>query len=498
MAENKGKICAVITEESIQAASEKIGRAARVAGMVELRVDYLRDLDFASPEPLRRLIEMRPLPIIITCRADSEGGAQNIDDEIRLRLLAWALRTGADYCDVEAAHYDRFLRLSPHPGRLIVSYHNFESTPSNLEVIYESLCALPSAVQKIATKADGYEDALAHMRLLDRANREGRRLIAVAMGEAGVITRLLGPARGAFLTYGSMALGRESAPGQATCEEMKELYRVESLSSDTQIMGIIGKPVGHSASPAMHNAAFRAMDLDAVYLPLEVDDLGDFFTNVARGSDLRLRGLSVTIPHKRAVIPFLDGLDPVARGVGAVNTVVIEGGRLNGYNTDVRGALTPLERSCDLEGAVCGVIGAGGAARAVVYGLKQKGAEVVLFARDVASAGPFAREFDISIERIEDITRREMVVLINTTPVGMRGHSEGRSPVPPDTFSGREVAYDLVYNPEETRFLADARRAGCRVIGGLEMLVAQAALQFELWTGRRPPTEILKAAAAIS
>ncbi|HVF91819.1 MAG TPA: shikimate dehydrogenase [Blastocatellia bacterium] len=495
MAENKGKICAVITEESVQAAGEKMERAARVAGMIELRVDYLRDLDFANPEPLRPLIENKPLPVIITCRAGSEGGAQTIEDETRLRLLARALEMGADYCDVEAAHYDRFFRLSPDPERLIVSHHNFDSTPSNLEEIYESLCALPSAVQKVATKANGYEDAMAHLRLLDRASREGRRSIAVAMGEAGVITRLLGPARGAFLTYGSLAPGQESAPGQATCEEMKELYRVASLSPDTRVMGIIGKPVGHSASPAMHNAAFRAMDLDAVYLPLEVDDLEGFFTSVARGSDLRLRGLSVTIPHKRAVIPFLDRLDPVSRGVGAVNTVVFEGSRLTGYNTDVRGVLAPLEEVCDLEGVVCGVIGAGGAARAVVYGLKQRRAEVVLFARDVRSAEPVAREFDIPIERIQDAPRAEMGILINTTPVGMRGHSEGRSPVPSYTFSGREIAYDLVYNPEETRFLSDARQAGCRVIGGIEMLVAQAALQFELWTGARPPLEVLRSAA---
>ncbi len=499
MDENKGKICAVITEESIRAASERIGQAARFARMVELRVDCLRDLDFADPEPLRALITNRPLPIIITCRASSEGGAQAIDDEIRLRLLAAALRMGADFCDVEAAFYDRLLRLSPDVGRLIVSYHNFDSTPADLERIYEALRALPCAVRKIATKANKYADSLAHLRLLDRAKGEGIDLIALAMGEAGIVTRVLGLARGAFLTYGAMARGRESAPGQATCEEMKELYRAEALSANTKVMGIIGKPVGHSASPAMHNAAFRAMNLDAVYLPFEVDGLEEFISAVARSSrlstGLNIRGFSVTIPYKTAIIPFLDDLDPASRAVGAVNTVVVEGGRLTGHNTDVRGAIAPLEKVRDLEGAACGVIGAGGAARAVVYGLKQRGAEVTLFARDPGKAGPMAREFDISLARIEEVSKERCGILINTTPVGMRGHSEGLSPVPPDAFDGCEVAYDLVYNPRETAFLADASRAGCRVIGGLEMLVAQAVSQFELWTGKRPPIEIFLQAA---
>ncbi|HYP26658.1 MAG TPA: shikimate dehydrogenase [Blastocatellia bacterium] len=498
MVENSGRICAVIAEESLQAAGEMMGRAARFAGMIELRADHLKDLDFSDPEPLRPLIEKKPLPIIITCRARAEGGAQAIDDDARLRLLASALMMGADYCDVEAAHYDRLLHFSPDTGRLIVSHHDFDSTTPNLEEVYEKLCGLPSAVKKIATKANGYGDAMAHLRLLSRAKSEGKKLIALAMGHAGIITRVLGPARGAFLTYGAMARGRESAPGQATCEEMKELYRAESLSPRASVCGIIGNPVSNSASPAMHNAGFRSMNLDAVYLPFEVDDLKDFIANVARNRDslggANLRGLSVTIPHKTAIIPFLDALDPVAREVGAVNTVVVEGGGLKGYNTDMRGAMEPLERVCDLQGASCGVIGAGGAARAIVYGLKKRGARVIVFARDPDKAAPLAKEFNVSVAPIEEASRGRAGILINTTPVGMRGHSEGRSPVPPEAFAGCEVAYDLIYNPEETRFLADARREGCRVIGGLEMLIEQAALQFELWTGARPPVEIFRAA----
>ncbi len=499
MPESPARVCAVIAEQTIEAAKSAISHAAGVADLIELRLDYLRDFDFTTPEDLASLLAGKPLPVIITCRAVEEGGKQHVDHAARLRLLVDGARRFADYCDIEASHYEEAARLSPDLSRLIVSHHNFEETPPDLGKVYDRVTALPAAVHKIVTRANNINDSLAVFRLLDSAIRDGKRLIALAMGAAGVVTRVLGPSRGCFLTYGSLVSGRESAAGQLTCDELINLYRVRQLSRDTAITGVIGASVAHSASPAMHNRAFAALGLDLVYLPFEVENVETFFTRFVRRETreiaCNLRGFSVTIPHKTAVIPLLDQLDAAAGEVGAVNTVVIDEGRLTGYNTDVQGAMEPIDRVFKLEGESCAVIGAGGAARAVVYGLINRGARVSVFARDPARATALAEDFRVDVFPLEAFSTSDAPVVINATPVGMRGQAEGSSPVPRASLRGRRVVYDLVYNPLDTQFLLDGRAEGCRTINGLEMLLAQAALQFELWTGSKPPIDAMHEAA---
>jgi 3-dehydroquinate dehydratase / shikimate dehydrogenase len=499
MPESPVRICAVITEPTVIQARAAIQRAAEMADLIELRLDYLRDFDFNRPADLNLLLDGKPLPIIVTCRALDEGGQQKIDEAVRLRLLAEAVRRGADYCDIEAAHYDQAAAAELDATRLIVSYHNFTETPGDLTSIYERITRLPAAIHKLTVRANDIGDSLAVFHLLDRAAAEHHSLIAIAMQEAGMLTRIIGPSRGSFLTFGSMARGHESAPGQVTCDELRHLYRIDRLNRDTQIVGIIGKPVSHSASPLMHNRAFHQMALDYVYLPFEVGDVGEFFRRfvlpATREIDWRLRGFSVTIPHKTAVIPFLDELDETAQRIGAVNTVIIEGKRLVGYNTDAHGAIAPLASATDLYRAHCAIIGAGGSARAVVFGLLERGARVSLFTRNPEKARALADEFHIAVDSIEAIFNSDAEIVINTTPVGMRHHDEGQSIIPLAAWRNRRIAYDLIYNPLETRFLADARQAGCATLSGIEMLVAQAARQFELWTGRIPPIDLLRAAA---
>ena len=499
MPDNPARICAVITEETSEAARAAMNRAAGVADMIELRLDHLRDFDFKNPDGLRELLRDKPLPVIITCRAVSEGGKQYVEDNARLRLLVEGARQLADYCDVEAAHYNEAVKLSPDLSRMIVSYHNFDETPAEISDIYDRITQHSAAIHKIAVRANRIADSLAVFRLLDRARTEGRNLIALSMQEPGLITRVLGPAAGSFLTYASIEPGRESAPGQLTCEQLRDVYRVHQVSRETIITGVIGQPVAHSASPAMHNRAFAAASLDYVYLPIEVNDVEEFFTRFVKQSTRetkwRLRGFSVTIPHKLAVARFLDEVDPTAAKVGAVNTVVINDDKLIGYNTDVEGAMKPLERLCALKGASCGVIGAGGAARAVVNGLIERGAHVSLFARDTSKANRLAESFNIPVFPVESLEASDVRIVINTTPVGMKHHSEDSSPVPRSALRDRQIAYDLVYNPLETRFLREAREEGCQTISGIEMLIAQAALQFELWTGRKPPVDLMRDAA---
>jgi 3-dehydroquinate dehydratase/shikimate dehydrogenase len=448
---------------------------------------------------LHLLLDHKPLPVIITCRAVSEGGRQPVADHIRIALLVEGARQLADYCDVEAAYYREAALLSPDLSRLIVSYHNFAETPADLNSIYDRVTALPAAVHKIVTRAGTLTDSLASFKLLERARNENRRVILLAMGHAGLVTRVLCPAFGSFLTYAAFSKGKESAPGQPTCDELVDLYCVRRISRATSITGIIGSPVEHSASPAMHNRAFAQLGLDSVYLPFETKELAEFLSRFVRPStreiDWNPRGFSVTLPHKSAVIPLLDEIDSTALKAGAVNTIVVDEERLIGYNTDVRGAMAPLEEACELAGESCAVVGAGGAARAVICGLLERGARVTVFARDTSKASMSPGSFSVSVLPLESLASSDARVVINTTPAGMRGHSEGSSPIPAGTLRGRLIAYDLVYNPLETQFLKDARAEGCQVIRGLEMLIAQAALQFELWTGQKAPVDAMRKAA---
>ncbi|MFY9610371.1 MAG: shikimate dehydrogenase [Blastocatellia bacterium] len=499
ISESPARVCAVIAEQTIEAAQSAISHAAGIADLIELRLDYLFDFDFTKTENLGPLLACKPLPVIITCRDVEEGGKQHVDQAARLRLLVDGAKRFADYCDIEAAHYADAVSLAPDLSRLIVSHHNFAETPADLGKVYDRVTDLPAAVHKIVTQANSINDSLAVFGLLDRATRDGKKLIALAMGASGVVTRVLGPGRGCFLTYGSVEPGGESAAGQLSCDELINLYRVRQLSRDTAITGIVGAPVAHSASPVLHNRALAALGLDFVYLPFEVENVETFFTRFVRSAtreiDWNLRGFSVTIPHKTAVIPLLDRLDADAVEAGAVNTVVIDEGRLTGYNTDVQGAMEPLERAIKLEGESCAVIGAGGAARAVVNGLISRGARVTVFARDPAKATALSEHFGVDVFRLEAFPTSDSTVVINTTPVGMRGRAEGSSPVPRASLRGRRLVYDLVYNPLDTQFLIDGRAEGCLTISGLEMLIAQAALQFELWAGQRPPINIMHRAA---
>jgi 3-dehydroquinate dehydratase/shikimate dehydrogenase len=474
-------------------------RAAGVADLAELRLDYLEDFDFRNPQDLHRLLANKPLPVIITCRSVTEGGRQHVDDSIRLPLLLEGAHCGADYCDIEASCYEQFAKLRPDCSRLIVSYHNFEQTPANLETIYHRITSFPAAVHKIATRARTIGDTLLVMGLLARAKEDDVKLIALAMGEPGFLTRVLAPSRGAFLTYGALREGGQSAPAQPTCDGLANLYRVRKLRENTRITGIVGNPVFHSASPAMHNTAFAELGLDYVYLPFEVTDIKEFFRRfvkpTTREIDWQLRGFSVTIPHKTAVLPLLDELDATVKALGAVNTVLVDSGRLIGYNTDVEGAMEPLERILPLRGEHCAVMGAGGAARAAVYGLQQRGARVTVFARDISKAAEFSRSFGVNVRDLSEVGSSDASVLINATPVGMLGKAEDESPVPREALRNRSIVYDLIYNPRETRLLKDARAEGCVTLGGLEMLVAQGAMQFQIWTGSRPPLRTMFNAA---
>jgi len=489
-------ICIPITETDYEKFLAAIHEAETVSDAIELRLDYLPAQDLSQVlKQLQRSIGQIGKPLIFTFRPVEQGGKRKLSLSERQnfwRMLPLEIIEAMAFADFEIDLAESFAAGSPIPwNKVICSWHSLEGTPENLFEIYQRLDRTQAAVNKIATKANRISDCLSLLELID-ARHSAKPTIVIGMGMPGIMTRVLGLSRGALLTFGALRRGAESAIGQPTVDELANLYRVRQLTRESEIFGVIGKPIGHSRSPFMHNTALQAAGRDGVYLPLEVDDLDEFIRDFARPAmrkiDWRLRGLSVTIPYKTAIIPYLDYLDPIATSIGAVNTVVVEGEQLHGYNTDVMGAMNPLEQLIDLNGAGVALLGAGGSARAVCYGLKQRGALVTIHARDLDKARILAHEFGANVREIESFDGQADIV-INCTPVGMRGHSEGDSPIDVNCLSGVKLVYDLVYNPEETALLSGGERAGCRTLGGLEMLAAQAAEQFRLWTGLEMTSE---------
>jgi 3-dehydroquinate dehydratase/shikimate dehydrogenase len=481
--------------------------AVESADIVELRLDYLQgDELFKALRGLPALISASPKPVIVTLRPMNQGGQREMDD--LTRIIFWVEhflygKPHVDFADMELDVVRIFQTREKDEGktlldwdRVICSQHYFENVPSDLNKIYAELASTPASVLKLAVRAHDAIDCIPVFKLLEQARRDGRKMIAIAMGQAGIATRILGPALGGFLTYAALDKAHQTAPGQVSAAELRDCYRINKLNAESEVLGLIGSPVSHSLSPRIHNAAFDALDLNAVYLPLEVHDLGAFVRRMVhprtREIEWRLRGLSVTAPHKSAVIEHLDWCDPEAAEIGAVNTIEIEGERLLGYNTDAAAFTAPLTaKGIELSNGNCAVIGAGGVARAVLWSLRKKGARATVFARDVAKASSTAEEFGADFRQLDGASFAGFDVVVNATPLGTRGQREMDTAASAEQLRGAGIAYDLVYNPSDTRFQREARQAGCETIGGLAMLIEQAALQFKIWMKQAAPRDVM-------
>jgi len=471
------KICVPVCEKELDALRDACERAVEWADLIELRLDCLE----RTPENLTELLQNVSAPVILTLRPPEQGGHRQLSREERLKF--WnnvAPRGSKIWWDIEG---DLVHEISPDWLRVIVSHHDFNGVPDDLDDIYQQLAATPAQVIKIAVQAQDIIDCIPVFQLLHRANRE---IIPIAMGNAGIATRVLGPSRGAFLTYGSLDDESATAPGQVTARNLRSLYNIGKIDHDTTVCGLVGLPVVHSVSPEIHNSWFAAERVNGVYLPFEVKDVEGFLKRLVhprtRELSWNLRGLSVTAPHKQAVMDHLDWIEPDAKEIGAVNTIVIEADRLLGYNTDARGFIDPLLRKLEsLEGLRAAVIGTGGAARAVIWALRKQNAGVTIFARNVSKA----ESFGANTQQLASASFGDYDLVVNTTPLGSGAYVD-QSPATAEQLNGVRCAYDLIYNPADTRFLSEARKAGCYTIGGLEMLVGQAKIQFELWTGRTP------------
>jgi 3-dehydroquinate dehydratase/shikimate dehydrogenase len=419
-------------------------------------------------------------PVIVTCRPEWEGGAFKDAESERRRILDCALQQGAEYIDLEfKAAFAPELIASTDGKRIVLSSHDFEGVPADLTDRVRAMRAAGAEIVKIAITARSLADNLQLLQL-ERA----RNTVLIGMGPAGLATRVLAAHFNSHWTYA----GDAHAPGMIPAARMLDEFRFRDVTDATRIYGVVGSPLTHSVSPAMHNAAFRAAGNDAVYVPL-VASSADDFTMFATALDVQ--GVSITIPYKVDLFRRADDADELSKRVGAVNTYRRDGLRWEARNTDVSGFLAPLAGRLALRGARVAVLGTGGAARAAAVALGSAGAVVTVYgrnrgkAKDVAAlAGGDSSPFPVAPNSWD--------VLVNTTPVGMFPNAEETPFEGP--FDGRAV-YDLVYNPMQTRLLKEAAAAGCEVIGGLDMLVAQAEDQSEWWIGKRPPAGLMREAA---
>ena len=383
--------------------------------------------------------------------------------------------------------------LAAKRGRgLVLSWHDTEGTPEDLDAVYERMAASRPDVVKIAVTARSIRDlgrvlALAARHALDTAPR----LVAIAMGPLGVASRILGGRSGAPFGFASSASGRGTAPGQLTARVLGESYRVRSIGRQTRVYGLLGSDVQRSLSPAIQNRAFAERGVDAVYVPLQAESL-EAFVDVLPA--LGLSGWSVTRPYKGGILGQLDSVTPHAAEAGSANTVVARDGRLVGLSTDGDGVLVPLRKRLDPAGRRVAILGAGGAARAAAFALVRSGARVSVLARRTEQALEVAAATGGEGSSLDAISALPYDVLVNATPVGS-GAVPGASPLPASALRPGSVVFDMVYEPRETPLLAAARARGCVTIDGVEMLVAQAVGQFEAWSGQTAPLEAMTEAA---
>ena len=476
-------LCETVTGQSM--ADLRAARDAAVADMVEVRLDGIADLDVAGA------LQGRSKPVLVTCRPEWEGGRFTGAEEARHRILAEALARGAEFVDVEWAtlhgiHKPRFDDIvRTDPSRIVVSSHDFTGVPLDVEARAADMRSYGAAVIKIAVMPHALRETLPLLAIA----REGGAVV-VGMGDAGVPTRLLAARYGSRWSYA----GNGIAPGQIPAQRMLTQFRFRNITPSTRIFGVVSSTALHSFSPLMHNAAFAADGIDAVYVPLQTTEFGDFDEFAAA---LGVEGVSVTIPFKGDALRAASRADDLTREVGAANTLrrATASGGQDGWeatNTDVAGFLAPLDEAFGrpLAEARASVIGGGGSARAVVVALLSRGAHVSVHTRrrDQAQAVTEALGAQIGAWPIPP----DWDLLVNCTPLGSPTLRD-ESPLPGGPFNG-EIVYDVTYGTGESRLLREAAAAGCRTLDGLPMLVAQAERQFEWWIGRPPRPGVMRSA----
>ena len=458
------------------------------AELVELRTDYI-----GRAVSLKRLITNRPTPVVITARRRDDGGRWLRSEEERMTLLRSAIAAGVEYVDIEADVASQIPRYGT--TKRIISYHDFEETPENLEELHAAMADEDADIIKIATMANNFDD---NLRMMDLVKNAKVPTIGICMGEMGMITRILSAKLGSPFTYATFSKDKKMAPGLLEWKEMNSLYRYNEINDDTALFGVVADPVAHSYSPMIHNSAFLDQGINARYLPFRIpkSDLRTFIINC---KELGIEGLSVTIPHKEGALLHCNRAESSATGIGAVNTMVFQDDDIYGYNTDYRAAMDCIEElfkidktvERPMQGMTALVLGAGGVSRAIAWGLKQRHCEVLIASRTMERSQMLAGELGCRVIEWDQRHNERINLLVNGTPVGMHPDVD-HSPYDAASLNQFVAVFDTVYNPENTLLIKYAKKADCRIITGIDMFVRQAAYQFKLFTGKDGPSSLMR------
>ncbi|MCX5848643.1 MAG: shikimate dehydrogenase [Deltaproteobacteria bacterium] len=511
-------ICIPITSRTNKEALHAIERSCQFADFIELRMDLIGRGNLAKLISAVR-VNSGLIKIIVTCRKKEEaayaGAAACIKSALentkkKIAVLREAIELGADFVDIELAEGSETIRnlksLCAKNGgktKIIISCHNLKETPplAKLKEIFHQCARYKPAIVKIVTTARRVEDNLITLNLISCAQKHSQKIISLCMGDKGGISRAIAPFMGNYLSFATLGREGQSAPGQFTVHEMKqfqEWFTVRRTATSAPALSLrkslpqnyilLGNPVGQSLSPLMHNAALRKMGIAESYSAFCVQDIGGAIQGI-RG--MNIRGASVTIPLKVAVMEYLDDIDDDALEIGAVNTIINNNGRMTGCNTDWLGLILTLKEALTIKNKTFVIIGAGGTARAAAYGIIKEGGFTVIANRAPEKGKILSSKFDCPFYSLSEIGRIKADCLINTTSLGMYPHKD-KSPVKAEALAGYEYVMDVIYNPLKTKLLNDAEKQGCHIISGADMFVNQGAEQIRLWTGKEPPRALMK------
>jgi 3-dehydroquinate dehydratase / shikimate dehydrogenase len=491
------RVCLALSGDTIEDMLATGESMARDNPFVEFRLDYLKQPLAALPKIHRFLETHQYITAIGTCRRADNGGKFKGSLAAQLEVLSKASAAGCQMVDVELqsavkSKPEAIARLRSRAG-LILSFHDFRAT-RHLEETLEKMLKIPADFYKIVTTATTLSDNVVMMKFL-QTQSDRHALVGLCMGEQGVISRVLSVRAGSAFTFGAIDAnaGLKTAPGQISARDLRSIYRIDQVDAATRVYGVAGDPIEHSLSPVIMNTALRRENVNSVYVPLHAKTLKELLYCVR---EIPLHGLSVTMPYKQSIIPHLDNTDAHTAKIGACNTVVRgQEGKLYGFNTDIAGVIRPLEQRLSIANAKILVLGAGGAARAAVFGLKERGAEVWVLNRTAVKGQKLARQAKAHSIKRADLRKVAFDVIINATPVGMGNTRD--CPLKDHEIQAR-VVFDMVYDPVETHLLQVARAKGIAVIPGVEMFVQQAARQFEIWTGKPAPAGDMLRAVTIA
>ena len=489
------KVCLALSGDTIDDMLASAESMARDNPFLEFRLDYLKQPLAGLPKIHRFLETHQYVTAIGTCRRAENGGRFKGSLASQLEVLTKAHATGCQIVDLEIqsalkAKREAIARLRSRAG-LIVSFHDFRAT-RNLDETLEKMLKVPADFYKVVSTATTLSDNVTMMKF-SQTQSDKHALIGLCMGEQGIISRVLSVRAGSVFTFGAVSADLKTAPGQISAGDLRSIYRIDQVDAATRVYGVAGDPIEHSLSPVIMNTALRRENVNGVYLPLHAKTLKDLMRCVR---EIPLHGLSVTMPYKQSILAHLDNTDAHTTKIGACNTVVRgQDGKLYGFNTDAAGVVRPLEQRLSIEHAKVLVLGAGGAARAAVFGLKERGAEIWILNRTSVKGQKLARQAKARTIKRADLRKMAFDVIINATPVGMGNTRD--CPLKDEEIQAR-VVFDMVYDPVETHLLQVARAKGIAVIPGVEMFVQQAARQFEIWTGKPAPAGDMLRAVTIA